>query len=47
MCVHRTLQQLMILLLTLLLLVSACGQKGPLKLPTEEAPEKPAEAQKP
>ncbi|MES9970923.1 MAG: lipoprotein [Candidatus Thiodiazotropha sp.] len=45
--VHRKLLQLTIPLMSLLLLISACGQKGPLHLPAEETSEKPAETQKP
>ncbi|MBW9266118.1 MAG: lipoprotein [Candidatus Thiodiazotropha sp. (ex. Lucinisca nassula)] len=34
-----------ILLLALLLIITACGQKGPLFMPDKEQPDKTAEAQ--
>ncbi|MCG7875579.1 MAG: lipoprotein [Candidatus Thiodiazotropha taylori] len=37
--------QLKTLLLALLLIITACGQKGPLFMPDQEQPEKTAEAQ--
>jgi predicted small lipoprotein YifL len=43
--VHRNLMLLTISLLALLLMISACGQKGPLHLQDQEHPEQPAGAQ--
>ncbi|MES9924847.1 MAG: lipoprotein [Candidatus Thiodiazotropha endolucinida] len=37
--------QLKTLLLALLLIITACGQKGPLFMPDQEQPEKTAETQ--